>query len=42
MVIVGVADRVPERVTRLVYLDAFVPEDGQSLAIFSDRHTAKE
>ena len=31
MVIAGVADRVPERVTRLVYLDAFVPEDGQSL-----------
>ena len=31
MVIAGVADRVPERVTGLVYLDAFVPEDGQSL-----------
>jgi pimeloyl-ACP methyl ester carboxylesterase len=31
MVIAGVADRAPERVTRLVYLDAFVPEDGQSL-----------
>ena len=31
MVITGVADRAPERVTRLVYLDAFVPEDGQAL-----------
>ncbi|MBL8154628.1 MAG: alpha/beta hydrolase [Anaerolineae bacterium] len=31
MVIAGVADRASERVTRLVYLDAFVPEDGQSL-----------
>jgi len=32
MVITGVADRVPVRLARLVYLDAFVPEDGQSLA----------
>lgn len=31
MVITGVADRAPERVARLVYLDAFVPEDGKSL-----------
>lgn len=31
MVISGVAGRVPERIARLVYLDAFVPEDGQSL-----------
>jgi pimeloyl-ACP methyl ester carboxylesterase len=31
MVITGVADRAPERVARLVYLDAFVPEDGRSL-----------
>lgn len=30
MVIRGVADRVPERVARLVFLDAFVPEHGQS------------
>ena len=27
----GIADRVPERVRHLVYLDAFVPRDGQSL-----------
>lgn len=31
MVITGAADRAPERIARLVYLDAFVPEDGQSL-----------
>jgi pimeloyl-ACP methyl ester carboxylesterase len=29
MVISGVADRVPERIRSLVYLDAFVPEDGE-------------
>lgn len=32
MVATGVADRARERLARLVYLDAFVPEDGQSLA----------
>lgn len=31
MVATGVADRVPDRVRHLVYLDAFVPERGQSL-----------
>src|SRR5262252_1299704 len=31
MVITGVADRVSEKVATLVYLDAFVPENGQSL-----------
>ncbi|SDX15463.1 Pimeloyl-ACP methyl ester carboxylesterase [Amycolatopsis xylanica] len=30
MVISGVADRAPERVDSLVYLDAFVPENGDS------------
>jgi pimeloyl-ACP methyl ester carboxylesterase len=30
MVISGVADRIPERVDALVYLDALVPRDGQS------------
>jgi pimeloyl-ACP methyl ester carboxylesterase len=29
MVVTGVADRVPERVDKLIYLDAFVPNDGQ-------------
>ncbi len=31
MVITGVADRVPQRIAHLVYLDAVVPRDGQSL-----------
>ncbi|MDI1249605.1 MAG: alpha/beta fold hydrolase [Lacunisphaera sp.] len=31
MVITGVADRIPERIRRLVYLDAFVPENGESV-----------
>ena len=31
MVITGVADALPDRITSLVYLDAFVPENGQSL-----------
>lgn len=30
-VITGVADRVPERIAQVVYLDAFVPEDGQAV-----------
>ena len=30
MVITGAADRAPERVTGLVYVDAFVPQDGDS------------
>jgi pimeloyl-ACP methyl ester carboxylesterase len=31
MVITGVADRVPERIARMIYLDAVVPGDGESL-----------
>jgi pimeloyl-ACP methyl ester carboxylesterase len=31
MVATGVADRVPDRITQLIYIDAFVPRDGQSL-----------
>lgn len=31
MVISGVAEAAPERVAQLIYLDAFVPEDGQCL-----------
>lgn len=31
MVATGVADRVRQRIAHLVYLDAFVPRDGQSL-----------
>src|SRR4029450_13175141 len=32
MVITGVAERTAERLNHLVYLDAFVPRDGQSVA----------
>jgi pimeloyl-ACP methyl ester carboxylesterase len=31
MVATGVADRVRDRIVQLIYLDAFVPDDGQSL-----------
>lgn len=43
-VISGVADRVPERIERLVYLDAFVPSDGQSTSdlVPPDRWAALE
>jgi len=34
MVITGVADRIPERISRLIYLDAFVPEDGENVVSF--------
>jgi pimeloyl-ACP methyl ester carboxylesterase len=31
MVVTAVADRAPERIRMVVYLDAFVPDDGQAL-----------
>jgi pimeloyl-ACP methyl ester carboxylesterase len=31
MVATGVADRVPERIRQLIYVDAFVPRDGEAL-----------
>lgn len=31
MVISGVAEQVPDRVKQLIYLDAFVPNDGESI-----------
>lgn len=31
MVVTGVADRMPERIRLLTYLDAFVPKDGESM-----------
>src|SRR5580658_7891344 len=34
MVATGVADRAPEQIAQLIYLDAFVPRDGQALADF--------
>src|SRR3546814_7541282 len=30
MVVSGVADRLPERIAALVYVDAFVPDDGNA------------
>lgn len=37
MVITGVAEQMRERIAAIVYLDAFMPGDGQSLADFSSR-----
>ena len=37
MVITGVAEQLHERIAAIVYLDAFLPADGQSLADFSTR-----
>jgi pimeloyl-ACP methyl ester carboxylesterase len=31
MVVTGVADSIPGRIRKLIYLDAFVPENGESL-----------
>lgn len=31
MVITGVAEKIPERIKKLIYLDAFVPNDGESV-----------
>lgn len=43
MVISGVADRVPDRVKRLVYLDAMVPNDGESVeTLFGRRDFIKQ
>jgi pimeloyl-ACP methyl ester carboxylesterase len=44
MVIAGVADRVPGRLAQLVYLDAFVPENGESLVdlVAPERRLAME
>jgi pimeloyl-ACP methyl ester carboxylesterase len=44
VVITGVADRAPERIAHVVYLDAFVPDDGQAVfdLITPDRRQALE
>jgi pimeloyl-ACP methyl ester carboxylesterase len=40
MVVTGVADRVPDRIRRLIYIDAFVPNDGESvLSLLGPRAT---
>jgi pimeloyl-ACP methyl ester carboxylesterase len=39
MVITGVADRVPERLKRVIYLDALLPVDGENVAdAFGGKH----
>jgi|HubBroStandDraft_1064217.scaffolds.fasta_scaffold122970_2 pimeloyl-ACP methyl ester carboxylesterase len=35
MVVTGVADKIPRRIRTLLYLDAFVPENGESLVQFA-------
>lgn len=42
MVITGVADRMADRISSLVYLDAFVPEHGDSLIGLLDKALAPE
>lgn len=36
MVITGVADRIPDRIHRLVYIDAFLPESGETALALVD------
>ncbi len=36
MVISGVADRLPQRIKKTIYLDAFVPNDGESVKSMKD------
>jgi pimeloyl-ACP methyl ester carboxylesterase len=40
MVITGVADRIPERIRHIVYVDAFLPESGESLLGMFDSSSA--
>jgi pimeloyl-ACP methyl ester carboxylesterase len=42
MVITGVAEQLHERISAIVYLDAFLPSDGQSLTDFSSRKSWPE
>ena len=37
MVITGVAERIPQRIRHLVYVDAFLPENGESVQKLADR-----
>jgi pimeloyl-ACP methyl ester carboxylesterase len=39
MVATGVADRARERIKQVIYLDAFVPEDGKSLTDYLDQQS---
>ncbi|MBC7711176.1 MAG: alpha/beta hydrolase [Rhizobacter sp.] len=42
MVITGVADRIPEKIKQLIYLDAFVPENGDTLSGLLDKALPKD
>ncbi len=39
MVISGVADRVPDRIKRLVYVDALLPDSGESVSLMQSADT---
>jgi len=41
MVISGVADKIPEKIRSLVYLDAFLPENGQSIMDITNQGAAE-
>jgi pimeloyl-ACP methyl ester carboxylesterase len=41
MVITGVADRIPQRIRRLVYLDAFLPDSGETALKLAEAIGAK-
>src|SRR5438874_2803985 len=41
MVVTGVADRLPDRIRRLVYLDALLPDSGESVMSIPDTGRAK-
>jgi pimeloyl-ACP methyl ester carboxylesterase len=41
MVITGVVDRIPERIRQVVYLDAFLPRDGESTMTFAAQMTSE-
>ena len=38
MVVTGVADAIPERISKLIYLDAYVPDDNESLLAIRNRN----
>ena len=39
MVITGVADRMADRIRSIVYIDAFLPENGKSLFDYTGQQT---
>jgi pimeloyl-ACP methyl ester carboxylesterase len=41
MVITGVADRVPDRIKRLIYLDALLPDSGESVMLLQSADTGR-